>query len=51
VTRVDASLRPVGALAQPAELRGLILLATACRAGLFNLHEAVRRWFASTPGK
>jgi small-conductance mechanosensitive channel len=51
VTRVEASLRPVGALAQPAELRGLILLATACGAGLIILHAAVRRWFPPTPGK
>lgn len=51
VTRVDASLRPVGALAQPAELRGLILLATACGAGLIVLHAVLRRRLPSTSGR
>jgi hypothetical protein len=34
---VDASLKPVGAIAQPAALRELILLAAACGAGLIVL--------------
>ena len=51
VAGVDASLKPVGALARPAELRGLILLATACGAGLILLHAALRRWSASTSRK
>jgi hypothetical protein len=45
VAGVDASLAPVGALAQPATLRGLILLA-ACAAGLIVLHAVLRRWSA-----
>jgi hypothetical protein len=46
IASVDASLTPVGALAQPGALRGLILLATACAAGLIVLHAALRRWTA-----
>lgn len=41
---VDASLKPVGALLQPAALRQLILLAAACGAGLIVLHALLRRW-------
>lgn len=41
---VDASLKPVGAIAQPAALRELILLAAACGAGLIVLHALLRRW-------
>jgi hypothetical protein len=41
---VDASLKPVGAIAQPAALRELILLAAACGAGLLVLHALLRRW-------
>lgn len=41
---VDASLKPVGAIAQPAALRELILLAAACGAGLVVLHALLRRW-------
>jgi hypothetical protein len=41
---VDASLKPVAAIAQPAALRGLILLAAACGAGLIVLHALLRRW-------
>ena len=46
IASVDASLAPVGALAQPGTLRGLILLATACAAGLIVLHALLRRWSA-----
>jgi hypothetical protein len=46
---VDASLKPLGAIAQPAEVRGLILLATGCAAGLVILHAALRRWSTSRP--
>lgn len=42
--RVDASLAPVGALAQPDALRNLVLLVTACAAGLIVLHAVLRRW-------
>jgi len=41
---VDASLKPVGAIVQPDALRELILLATACGAGLIVLHALLRRW-------
>jgi hypothetical protein len=41
---VDASLKPVGAIAQPAALRELVLLAAACGAGLIVLHALLRRW-------
>jgi hypothetical protein len=41
---VDASLKPVGAIAEPAALRQLILLAEACGAGLIVLHALLRRW-------
>jgi hypothetical protein len=41
---VDASLKPVGAIAQPTALRELILLAAACGAGLIVLHALLRRW-------
>lgn len=41
---VDASLKPVGEVAQPAALRDLILLAAACGAGLIVLHALLRRW-------
>jgi hypothetical protein len=41
---VDASLKPVGAIAQPAALRELTLLAAACGAGLLVLHALLRRW-------
>jgi hypothetical protein len=51
VARVDASLRPVGALAQPDGLRNLLLLATACGAGLIILHAALRRWFVPASGR
>lgn len=44
IASVDASLAPVGALAQPGALRGLILLVTACAAGLIVLHAMLRRW-------
>ena len=43
VAGVNASLAPVGLLAQPGALRDLILLATACGAGLIVLHAALRR--------
>lgn len=48
---VDASLQPVGALAQPATVRDLILLATACGAGLILLHALLRWWGASAARK
>jgi len=51
VAGVDASLRPVGALAQPATVRDLILLATACGAGLILLHAVLRWWSASASRK
>ena len=45
---VDTSLKPVGAVLQPANLRELIreliLLAAACVAGLIVLHALLRRW-------
>jgi len=44
VAGVDASLKPVAAMAQPAALRELILLAAACGAGLIVLHALLRRW-------
>lgn len=44
VAGVDASLKPVGSLATPETLRGLILLAAGCGAGLIVLHAALRRW-------
>lgn len=47
ISSIDASLAPVGSLAQPGALRGLILLATACAAGLIVLHAALRRWMAA----
>jgi hypothetical protein len=40
---VDASLKPVAAIARPAALRELILLAAACGAGLIVLHALLRR--------
>lgn len=46
VAGLNASLAPVGALAQPATLRSLILLATACAAGLIVLHALLRRWLS-----
>lgn len=45
---VNASLEPVGAIARPAALRELILLATACGAGLIVLHAMLRRWVGRT---
>jgi hypothetical protein len=36
----------VGALTLPGTLRGLILLATTCAAGLIVLHALLRRWTA-----
>lgn len=51
VASVDASLKPVGAFAESAGPRDLILLATACGAALIILHAALRRWFAPRPGK
>jgi len=47
VAGVNASLAPVGVLAQPGALRELILMATACGAGLIVLHAALRRWRSS----
>jgi hypothetical protein len=44
VAGVDASLKPVGSLASPETLRGLILLAAGCGAGLIVLHAILRRW-------
>lgn len=41
---IDTSLKPVGSIAQPDVLRELILLATACGAGLIVLHALLRRW-------
>lgn len=41
---VDASLKPVGAIVQPAALRELILRVAACGAGLIVLHALLRRW-------
>ena len=41
---VDASLKPVAAMAQPASLRELILLAAVCGAGLIVLQALLRRW-------
>ena len=41
---VDASLKPVAAIAQPAALRELILPAAACGAGLIVVHALLRRW-------
>ena len=49
VAGVNASLEPVGGLAQPATLRSLILLATACGAGLIVLGAVLRRWSQSPP--
>jgi hypothetical protein len=46
IASVDASLAPVGVLAQPGALRELILIATACGAGLIVLHAVLRRWSA-----
>lgn len=60
VDGINASLAPVGALAQPERLkesmnlagdiawergRALILLATVCVGGLLILHAVLRRWF------
>jgi hypothetical protein len=50
VAGVNASLAPVGVLAQPGTLRDLILLAAACGAGLIVLH-AVLRWLGASPRK
>jgi hypothetical protein len=62
---INASLAPVGALAQPEKLketlnlagdvawergRALILLATACVGGLLVLHAVLRRWFGGYRG-
>jgi len=62
---INASLAPVGAVAQPEKLketlnlagdvawergRALILLATACVAGLLVLHAVLRRWFGGYRG-
>ena len=62
---INASLAPVGAVAQPEMLketlnlagdvawergRALILLATACVAGLLVLHAVLRRWFGGYRG-
>jgi hypothetical protein len=41
---VNASVAPLGTLTQPKALRSLILLASACVAGLIVLHAALRRW-------
>ena len=62
---INASLAPVGAVAQPERLketlnlagdvawergRALILLATACVGGLLVLHAVLRRWFGGYRG-
>ena len=62
---INASLAPVGAVAQPEKLketlnlagdvawergRALILLATACVGGLLVLHAVLRRWFGGYRG-
>jgi hypothetical protein len=62
---INASLAPVGTVAQPENLkqtlnlagdvawergRALILLATACVGGLLVLHAVLRRWFGSYRG-
>lgn len=62
---INASLAPVGAMAQPEKLketinlagdiawergRALILLATACVGGLLLLHAVLRRWFGGYRG-
>jgi len=59
---INASLAPVGAVAQPEKIketlnlagdvawergRALILLATACISGLLILHAVLRRWFGA----
>jgi hypothetical protein len=48
VAGINASLAPVGELARPRALGSLILLATACVAGLLVLHAALRRWSRSS---
>ena len=48
VAGINESLAPVGALARPRALGSLILLATACVAGLLVLHAALRRWSQSS---
>jgi hypothetical protein len=62
---INASLAPLGAVAQPEKLketlnlagdvawergRALILLATACVGGLLVLHAVLRRWFGGYRG-
>ena len=49
VAGINGSLAPVGDLARPKALGSLILLATACVAGLLVLHAALRRWSQSSP--
>ena len=48
VAGINESLAPVGDLARPRALGSLILLATACVAGLLVLHAALRRWSRSS---
>jgi len=48
VAGINGSLAPVGDLARPRVLVSLILLATACVAGLLVLHAALRRWSHSS---
>ena len=42
--RIETSLAPIGSLARPETLRGLILLMTGCGAFLIVLHALLRRW-------